>query len=170
MRDDPKKKSFTTPLNVATQSLGIIRKGLIDDVYLIVIFRFLEEKICTFLQKRSQWLTSTLSGSGGDFVQTLLCRLVYRWAGSCRLWTSCRWTLSLQWLFFLWEQEMTSPGHSTGAGWVYALLVLDFCCGVVEVEDSTEFDPLHIPVTVTGAGCVTFKRVPIIMDLSWLCT
>lgn len=38
-----KKKSFTTHLNVATQSLGIILKGLIDDVYLIVIFRFLEE-------------------------------------------------------------------------------------------------------------------------------
>lgn len=171
MRDDPKKKSFTTHLNVATQSLGIILKGLIDDVYLIVIFRFLEEKksVLSFKNGANDW-PQPWADRVGDFVQTLLCRLVYRWAGSCRLWTSCRWTLSLQWLFFLWEQEMTSPGHSTGAGWVYALLVLDFCCGVVEVEDSTEFDPLHIPVTVTGAGCVTFKRVPIIMDLSWLCT
>lgn len=40
---------------------------------------------------------------------------------------SCRWIPSLRSLYFLWEQEMTSPGRSTGAGWVSSL---DSCCRV----------------------------------------
>ena len=47
-----------------------------------------------------------------------------RWGGSCLLSMSCRWIPSLRSLCFLWEQEMTSPGRSTGVGWVSSL---DLC-------------------------------------------
>lgn len=60
-----------------------------------------------------------------------------RWGGSSRLSMSCRWIPSLRSLCFLWEQEMTSPGRSTGVGWVSSP---DFCC----IVDKKAVYPLNI--------------------------
>lgn len=68
-----------------------------------------------------------------------------RWVGSCLLSMSCRWIPSLRSLCFLWEQEMTSPGRSTGVGWVPSL---DFCCRVDGEQQGTVVCPLWVYVQI----------------------
>lgn len=89
-----------------------------------------------------------------------------RWGGSCRLSMSCRWILSLRSLCFLWEQEMTSPGRSTGVGWVSSL---DMCCRVhKQQQDVTAFHSFTDKcLMIAGSGIFCPKEVKINQVFSW---